>query len=151
MSIMCIITGRLCYLQIHLNTLLHEQSEKNYLRTEYIRPPRGNILDINGKLLATNQPITHLQWHGTGNYRLTDEQQQTIKQLESILEISLLEGSNNSSHIHHTERFGKTCTLAKEITFEQLSRIKEQFPSNPNISLCFDFKRHYPYKQYACH
>jgi len=101
--------------------------------------------------LATNLPITHLQWYGTGNYQLTQEQQRTIQQLEHILGISLHEKLSEPSHIHHAERFSKTCTLAKEITFDQLSKIKEQFPSNPNISLIFDFKRYYPYKQYACH
>jgi len=149
--VICIIIARLSYLQIYLNHLLHAQSERNYLRTEYIKPQRGNIRDINGKLLATNQPTIHVQWYGTGQYRLTQEQRNTLEELSAILDIPLHTESEKHSDICRAERWGKTCTLAREISFEQLSKIKEQFPLNQNISLCFDFKRYYPYKKYACH
>jgi len=142
---------RLIYLQIYLSRTLQLQSENNYLRTEYVKPPRGSILDIHGKLLATNQPITHLQWHGMGNYNLTHDQKHTICQLESILGYPLLDNPQYYPSIRHAERFGKTCFLAKELSFDQLSKIKEQFPAHPNIALSCDFKRYYPYKEYACH
>lgn len=146
-----LITLRLGYLQIHLNHFLYTQSKKNYLRTQYIKPPRGNILDINGKLLATNNPIMHLQWHGTGNYQCTKEQLSVLEQLEKILNQSILNNKNIISTLYHAERFSKICTIAKEINFDELSKIKELFPNHPNIGVQFDFKRHYPYKQYACH
>lgn len=147
----CIIIMRLCYLQIHLNPLLHAQSKKNYLRIEHIKPQRGNILDIHGALLATNQPITHIQWYGTGCYTLTNNQRSILEAIAKITGIQILNNQSLLHDIQRAERFGKTCMIAKEVSFDQLSKIKEQFPLHENISLCIDFKRHYPYQQYACH
>ena len=59
-----IILVRLLYLQIILNHSFFALSVKNFLRTETIASPRGNIVDCNGILLATNRPITSVYWHG---------------------------------------------------------------------------------------
>ena len=64
-SVAVIIFCRLIYLQIMQQRLLFIQSQKNYMRIEKIRSVRGNILDVNGTLLATNRPATGsvLAWH----------------------------------------------------------------------------------------
>ena len=61
-----LITGRLIQLQIILQHNFYTKSQKNFLRIETIAPLRGNILDRNNQLLATNRPTTNIFWEGTG-------------------------------------------------------------------------------------
>ena len=80
-----IIIGRLIHLQILQQHTFFTKSRKNFMRIETIPPLRGNILDRNGQLLATNRPTTNLFWEGTGKSKLTDFQLSTFQALETIL------------------------------------------------------------------
>ena len=57
---------RLFYLQIYSHSELANLSQRNSSRLQQIYSLRGNILDQNGKLLATNRPVKNLCWLGTG-------------------------------------------------------------------------------------
>jgi len=48
--------GRLWWLQIYQGEHLGEKARSRYLRAIVTRAPRGEILDRNGKVLATNEP-----------------------------------------------------------------------------------------------
>lgn len=146
-----IIILRLGYLQIIKGDALLRQSQKNYLRVEKIRSPRGNILDRNGKLLATNRPSTDLYWRGTGNARLSAAQHKTMQTISQILEKPLSDDGQTMRMILHTERYQKEYLLANDLSFDQLSKLLEQLPGNKNIRLSTQFKRHYPYKDIASH
>ena len=69
-----LIIGRLIHLQIILQHNFYTKSQKTFLRIETIPPLRGNILDRNNQLLATNRPTTNIFWQGTGQTKLNDEQ-----------------------------------------------------------------------------
>ncbi|MFZ5954344.1 MAG: penicillin-binding protein 2 [Candidatus Dependentiae bacterium] len=149
--ILSIIIVRLFYLQIILNHRYYHQSKKNFSRVETIASLRGNIFDCNGKLLATNRPTTDIYWNGCGNQRLTDKQHEFLKKLESILNISISENQSLLSNITYAEKQYKKILLASDISFEQLSKIVEQFPEEKNISITTHFVRCYPYQSLACH
>lgn len=140
-----IILVRLLYLQIILNHSFFALSVKNFLRTETIASPRGNIVDCNGILLATNRPITSVYWHGTGNSNLTNKQQQLLQAIETII------GPIEHSKIMRTEQRSSTLLLAQDISFVQLSKIIELFPNNSNIHFSTNFKRYYPNQKIASH
>ena len=143
--------ARLFYLQINLSTYFSQQSTKNFLRTEKTYSPRGNIRDCNGLLLATNRPVTSLYWQGTGNRKISDTQQCILQQLEDILAKSLISDQETLHHIMQAERLYKKIPLARDISFEQLSKIEEQLSNQTNLTITTHFKRYYPYKSYACH
>jgi penicillin-binding protein 2 len=127
------------------------QSQKNFLRVEKIRSPRGNILDVHGVLLATNRPTTDLYWHGTGNRTLSQSQ---IAILEHITAITMKDFYNDSeawSAIANAERYSKDVLLLQDLTFEQLSQLEEQLAGHNNIHIATTFKRHYPHQKTACH
>src|SRR5579872_2140728 len=79
-----IIITQLLYLQIYCADHFLLQSQKNFIRHEMVDPLRGNIRDVNGKLLATNRPITCLFWQGTGNRSLSQRQLEILQHLEEI-------------------------------------------------------------------
>lgn len=140
---------RLFHLQVHQADELYLKSKKNYTRIEKIASPRGNIVDTHGQLLATNRPIHILHWQGTGNKKLSEEQQKTIALLYTILDTPCTDELVHA--IQHAERHNVSCTIAQDLTFEQLSQIAEQCTHNKNIRIENTFKRHYPHQTLACH
>jgi len=143
-----VIGFRLIYLQIISAHNFFALSVKNFLRTESITSTRGNILDCNGVLLATNRPITTLHWQGSGNKNLTDQQRNIIEQIAIIINSDT---EKILPAIKQAEKNSTKTIIAQELTFEQLSKILEQFPNNENIFLFTSNKRFYPYKKVASH
>lgn len=148
--VFALIVGRLLYLQINLSSHFVQRSTQNCLRTENSSSPRGNILDRNGKLLATNRPVIQLYWQGTGTYFLNDSHTTLLRKLEAILNTTLTLNPLHR-HITHAERHYKELLLTRDISLESLSKIEECFPNHPNISIKTDFQRLYPYSSSASH
>lgn len=140
-----IIITRLGYLQIVRMHNFFSLGVKNFLRSEPIACPRGNILDCKGTLLATNRPITALYWQGTGNKTLTTQQHKILKTLHDTL------GYISENILMNAERNRVKLLIAPDITFVQLSKIIELFPNNPNIIISTNFKRFYPNQKVASH
>lgn len=142
---------RLFQLQVILQQKLFNKSQKNFLRMEIIPPLRGNILDCNGILLATNRPTTNIFWVGTGNNNLSKEQLAIISKLEAITNRPLLLDELFLAELKHTERRYQKLLIAGDIPFEQLGQIAEQLADQKNISIITHFKRFYPHASSACH
>jgi penicillin-binding protein 2 len=140
-----IIISRLVYLQILCMHNFFSLGIKNFLRTESIASPRGNILDCKGNLLATNRPVTTLYWQGTGNKTFTAYQQTIIETIENII------GKLPENILSSAEKNGTKILIASDISFTQLSKIIELFPNNPNVVISTQFKRYYPNHKIASH
>lgn len=149
--ITCTVIMRLAYLQINLQEYFILKSKKNFLRLETMLSPRGNILDRNGVLLATNRPVTSVLWQGTGNQYLTHEQEEILHSLEDILQASLIHTADERLTIIRAEKLYKEVILATDLSFDQLSQIEERFPNATNIAITTHFQRYYPTYAYACH
>ena len=145
--IFIIIIARLSYLQINLTQDLLTKSEKNFLRYEQKTSLRGTIIDCMGKLLATNRPVTNIYWKGTGNKKLSKQQQEQLDELKKVLESI----TPTQDMIKRAERKAHKVLLAKDVEFEQLSKISERFSTSPSILIETDFTRLYPYKKLASH
>ena len=72
---------RLFYLQINQNKKFYSLGEKNFLRTEMILSRRGDLLDCNGKLLATNRPVFNLYWKGSGRKIFSKKQKDALEKI----------------------------------------------------------------------
>ncbi len=144
-----LIMGRLFYLQIYLHNNLINRAHKNFYRTEKISSRRGNIFDCKGNLLATNRPVTMIYWQGM-EHGAKDDYLATLAQLEQILKKPII---NTDLHkaIKTAQKRGKKVLLHCDTTFEQLSKIKELFSTNPHIIVTTDFKRYYPHQTLASH
>ncbi len=141
-----IIIGRLFYLQITLTNIFSLLGKRNFTRLEKTVSPRGNILDCNGNLLATNRPVTNLLWQGTGK-RVFDEDFNTIIViLETILGKKL-----SSPDIIAAEKKSKRLLLHEDMSYEQLGLIVELLPAHKNLLITTHFKRYYPHHHIACH
>jgi penicillin-binding protein 2 len=149
--ILALFTMRLFYLQINLGSYFVSRCKKNFMRVENTRPLRGNILDCNGELLATNRPVINVYWCGSGNNSLSGTQLAMLDQLEAILENNLREDRDAITELAHHERHKKNILIATDISMDQLSKIEEQFPDHENLSLKTEFERFYPHCHSASH
>lgn len=141
----CVIIARLFYLQIYTASWFSYLGQKNFLRREKIKSQRGDILDRNGNLLATNRPTIELFWQGTGNRTLSGEQEQLIQALMQFAPASTLQD------IPKIEHAGKKLLIHKDCDFTTISNLLERFPNHPNLSIETHFKRFYPYETLASH
>lgn len=146
-----IILSRLFYLQIKKGDHYLLRGQKNFLRTETIPPRRGNIFDCHHNLLATNRPVHHLMWHGTGNRTLSGNQIAMIRDIEIIIGTPIIQEPPLFSALSTTERYYRQLPVATDITLEQLSKITEHYPNCPNLSIKTEFQRYYPYGTWASH
>jgi len=80
-----IIVARLFTLQIYFSKAFFSRSQKNFIRVEKTIPERGSIMDINGKLLATNRPIHSIYWIGSGNTKFNKDKLSILKNIEKII------------------------------------------------------------------
>lgn len=142
---------RLFILQISYADHYQTKGQKNFLRVETTPPQRGNIIDSHGRLLATNKPVNHLVWNGTGNRTLSGIQLQMIKEIESITGSSLLDNLAMRNKLYATERYYRHTILVKDITLDQLSKITERYADSSNLSIKTEFQRHYPHGSCASH
>ncbi len=142
---------RLVQLQIIQQHNFYKKSQKNFLRVETIAPLRGNILDCNNQMLATNRPTTNIFWQGTGLAHLNTAQESALQTLEIILNKPLLNDPKMCDQLKYAERRYQKIMLSSDISFEQLSQIAEQLSDQKNILITTHFKRYYPYKSLACH
>lgn len=145
------IIGRLLHLQAHLSWYFYARGQKNFLRITPIQPPRGNILDRNGILLATNRPISNVYFVGTGLNKLTPPIIEKIKTLEHLLTLSMCNDEQSMLRFKRAEKNNDSILLATDLTLEQLSKIEELFPNDPNIRVTTSVKRFYPHETWACH
>ena len=144
-----VIIGRLFYLQVSWTDHYLDRGEKNFLRIETIPPRRGAIYDCHGNLLATNRPITNLSWQGSGNYHLSGKQLELLHHLAKVTDTQLTPALINS--ISQTERQYKSFEIARDVRLDQLSKITERYPEDPNLAITTQFERYYPYGSYASH
>jgi penicillin-binding protein 2 len=149
--VLALFSMRLFYLQINLGSYFVSRCKKNFMRVENTRPLRGNILDCNGELLATNRPVINLYWCGSGNNSLSSTQLTMLDQLGIILETNLKEDRDTIIALSHNERHKKNSIIATDISMDQLSKIEEQFPGHENLSLKTEFERFYPHAHSASH
>ncbi|HLB93832.1 MAG TPA: penicillin-binding protein 2 [Candidatus Babeliales bacterium] len=144
--IFALIILRLFYLQIYAHSDLANLSQRNSSRLQQIYSLRGNILDHNGKLLATNRPVKNLCWLGTGKKKLTHEQELQIAQLTKITGLAF-----DLELIKKTEHYHREIKLIEDLPFAQLGKLEEYFAGDPNIYIETTFTRFYPYDNLAAH
>jgi penicillin-binding protein 2 len=137
---------RIGYLQVRQHSVFSLLGEKNVLRREVVAPPRGDIVDCHGLLLATNRPVITLVWHPSGKRTLSDHDVAIITQVAEYIAADV-----PLTKIAHAEKTGRRYTIARDLSFELLSKIAEPISRCPNLQIITDFQRFYPRGTHACH
>ncbi len=141
-----ILLSRIGYLQIIKGEDLAAKSEKNRLRTVRLIPPRGDIVDRKGRLMAGTRPcfdICLLREEAKDIEGLIRELVVLLDVTESDLRARLVQGMRQPSYM--------PVILKRDVDWETLSRVEARLHTLPGIAVDVVPGRYYPEGAVAPH
>ena len=148
------LAGRLYYLQVVQSDRYRMLADENRISLRLLAPPRGQILDRDGRILATNQQ----------NYRvlLIPEQtkvpgedlqvslDRTLDDLARLIPISEYQRERIVREIGRKRKFVPV-TVVENLTWEEFSRVNVRSPDLPGVVPDVGETRFYPQGQSLAH
>lgn len=145
------LVGRLFYLQIVQNQQFQQLSESNRLRLISIPARRGDILDRNGKALATSKPVFTILFTPADNIDV----EKTAAKLEAILDDPEITKESIIDTINKQTRKYVPVEIARlpweQKGWEVVSRLEESRMDLPGVSIEEYPQRIYPNGPLAGH
>lgn len=137
--------GRLIHLQIFNRDYYRTLADRNRIQIRFIAPPRGQIIDNTGKVLAINQNV----------YRclITPESQTNIENEVDILQSLLNLNDGQAKEIkQQLMQQSKIAAIIKEnLTWEEMAALQLKFPDLPGLLIEKSQVRQYVYPDILCH
>ena len=140
------LTLRLWHLQIIKGAFFRERSENNRLRTVYVHPPRGLILDRNGQLLVRNRPSFNV------DLVIEDSPNPT----ETITTLAEIVGQDPAPLLEKLSRQGKRLKyepklILRDVSRDDVAKISAQRHRLPGIIISVVPARDYVNGELAAH
>ncbi|MCD2435740.1 penicillin-binding protein 2 [Acidaminococcus sp. NSJ-142] len=142
--IICILIGRMFYLQILRGSYYSRQAEGNRTRYTRIVAPRGIIYDCNGEELANNKPgfMISLVRRSDGYNK------ETLERLSVILNLPM-EKIQDTIKLHSVG--AEPIRLVRNASPEVVAKIEENLRYLPGVMVEVQPVRYYPNKELAVH
>lgn len=141
-----LISVRLWYLQVLKGHYFRVRSENNLLRTVYVSPPRGLILDRYGTVVAANRPAFDIEFVAEDS----PSPKQTIEDLAKIVERDPAELLARLSEQKRRRRFEPKVVMA-DIPADLVARVAAQRHRLPGVVLNVVATRKYVFGDMAAH
>ncbi|WP_299269146.1 penicillin-binding protein 2 [uncultured Psychrosphaera sp.] len=145
-SLMLLLIGNLFYLQISSYNSYQTRSNENRIKVQPIQPNRGVIKDINGKILAGNEPTFSLE--------IIPEQiadmDKTLAEIGEIIQISDEQIEVFKRAIKYRRRF-KGMPLKSKLTDKEVALFSVHQHRFSGVSIEARLARHYPFGDYFTH
>lgn len=141
---------RLYQISIKSTYYYQELAKENIERKLYIKPIRGEIIDISGKLLAMNRIgfsvsiKPHLKQDGKRLNRVVDNLVETFPDLNKTIMLKVYKKS--SSAYNH-----KYIKVVDFVRYRDMMRFYPVLSLDEDIKIEAETKRYYPYGKYAAH
>lgn len=129
--------GRLCYLMILDAEYYQKKAEDLHEREREIKAARGEIVDRNGKVLATNMTVCTV----SVIHSQIEDPEAVIRALSSTLELEESEVRKKVEKVSSMER------IKTNVEKETGDKIREM--NLAGVKVDEDFKRYYPYEELA--
>lgn len=145
-GILCVLGGRLAWLQIAQGTRYKTLAENNRINIKMLAPSRGEIVDRFGVPLAVNQQ----------NFRVlitpeqTDDLKKALKKLHQIVE---LEEDTVTKILKQAEKSAAFVPLEVKdnLNWDQVAKIEVNLPDLPGLSIDVGELRTYPFADSTAH
>ncbi|MEG0555441.1 MAG: penicillin-binding protein 2 [Comamonas sp.] len=137
---------RLMVLQIERHEELAERAENNRTAVVPIVPNRGQILDRNGVVLATNYSAYTLEITRSK----VEDLEETIDELSAIVEITARDRRKFKRLMEDSKSF-ESIPLRSRLTDEEVARFAAQRYRFPGVDIKARLFRSYPLKETASH
>lgn len=137
--------GRLIHLQIFNRDHYRTLSDKNRIQTRLIAPPRGQILDCNGKTLAMNKNVYRCLITPDPNVDIEN----AVSILRSLLKLSDYQASELQKQLLQQS---KIASVVKEnLTWEEMASLQLNLPDLPGLLIEKAQVRQYVHPEILCH
>ncbi|MFP3983742.1 MAG: penicillin-binding protein 2 [Desulfurivibrionaceae bacterium] len=144
--IAALLLTRLWYLQVLNYEDYSQRAQTNLIRSREITPPRGRIMDRQGRIMVTNRPCFNVLWYKEDARR----PELIIKRLSSILDLSISdilekvrEASDQPNYV--------PILLAEDIDRSTLIYLENHKFSLPGVVIKTVPRRRYPHGNLASH
>lgn len=145
--------GLLGYLAHRLHTLQVDQGERyatlaeeNRVSARLLAPPRGRVLDRDGRVVAGNQ----LNWRALLVAEQTADVGATLETFSRIVPLTEQERARLEREVRRRRRF--VPVIVREfLTWEEMARIELNAPDLPGISVDVGTTRLYPEAEHLAH
>lgn len=137
--------GRLIHLQIFNRDYYRTLADRNRIQMRLIAPPRGQIVDNVGKILAINQNVYRCLITPDSNANIESE----VSILQSLLGLSNAEAKELQKQL---EQQSKIASIVKEsLTWEEMASLQLKLPDLPGLIIEKAQIRQYINPQILCH
>ena len=136
---------RLWALQVLAGSQYAARAQANQLRTIRVQAPRGPILDRNGNVLVSNEPVTAVELSPSGLPKSYSERVSELRSLANVAGVSLRHLTNL---ILQRRRLGDVLdpiVVRTEATGAMLTYLEERSAEFPGLTLGRSYVRRYPY------
>lgn len=143
---MGILLSNMYYLQVKLYDSYKTRSNENRIKVQPIAPNRGVIKDINGKLLAANEPTFTLELVP----ELVEDMDATIDGIRQYISISDEQVASFKESIRYQRRF-KGMPLKSRLSDKEVAIFSVHQHRFPGASIEARLTRYYPYSDVLTH
>ena len=141
-----VLAARLVYLQVYRHTDLNEQAESNRTAVVPIVPNRGQILDRNGVVLATNYSAYTLEIMPSR----VSSVEETIAALELVIDIQPRDKKRFKRLREESKNF-ESLPIRTRLTDEEVARFAAQRFRFPGVDIKARLFRSYPHGELGSH
>ena len=146
LSAFSVLAARLVYLQVYRHTDLSEQAESNRTAIVPIVPNRGQILDRNGVVLATNYSAYTLEIMPSR----VGSVEETIAALEKVIDIQPRD-KKRFKRLREESKSFESLPIRTRLTDEEVARFAAQRFRFPGVDIKARLFRNYPHGELGSH
>ncbi len=141
---------RIYHISIKSNYYYKQLAKENILRQEPLKPVRGEIMDVNGRLLAMNKigfsisVMPHLKVDSPHFEKIVSLLTQHFEELNATI-MKKVYRKQNSPYNH------KYIKVVDFIGYDRMMRVYPELSVYPELKIEAETKRFYPFGKYAAH
>ena len=140
------LASRLYRLQVEEGARYATLAEENRVSARLFAPPRGRILDRNGKVVAGNR----LNWRALLVAEQTADVAATLETFSKIVPLADHERTRIEREVRRNRRFVPVI-LREFLSWEEMARLEVNAPDLPGISVDMGTTRIYPETEHLAH
>ncbi|MBT4710231.1 MAG: penicillin-binding protein 2 [Alphaproteobacteria bacterium] len=146
-ALLAALSGRLYYLQVVRSDQYRMLADENRISLRLLAPPRGQILDRDGLVLATNQQNYRVliipEQTKLGDEEIEVSLARTLDALEPLIPISDRQRDRIVREVSRKRNFVPV-TVVENLTWEEFSRVNVRSPDLPGVIPDVGETRFYP-------
>ena len=149
--VLCVLVGRLFFLQVVTSDRSRELAERNWLRPEFVPGPRGRILDRNGLIMAEMTPsfVIGIDPQHEVFHKNREKLRETLARLASLVDQDPVRFEEQIERERKTTY--KPVRLVRNADSLQVARVAEHMIVLPGVSVMVEPVRQYPGDSLAAH